>query len=369
MVDMELRGITKLFGSTTAVDSLDLAVPSGKLTCLLGPSGCGKTTTLRILAGFIDPDEGEILIGGKSQVGIPPNRRPTSLVFQDYALFPHLRVDQNVGFGLRRQRLSRESYSQRVAEAMERVGLEGLGARFPGELSGGEQQRVALARSLVLEPSVILMDEPLSNLDAKIRVALRSQLKTIQSELDATILYVTHDQEEALSLGDQIAVMESGRIRQVDSPKRIYHQPKDRFVAEFIGMTDWLEGTCISRQKDRVILDTGSHKIIATCQDDSLQPGEPSMVSVRPQHLEIVPSQPADRENVIEADVQSRHFHGAYERIVTRYRGAPLVIDVHAGSIGALPSRVNLSFSPESALAFAARAVPAGAEASAPVER
>jgi len=237
-----LRSVSKSFGTTLAVDALDLTITKGSFTTLLGPSGCGKTTTLRMLAGFYEPDEGDILIAGVRQNDVPPNRRNVSIVFQDYALFPHMTVLQNVSYGLKLRRMANAEREQRVGRVLEFLGLDALRGRYPHELSGGQQQRVALGRSIVMEPDVLLMDEPLSNLDAKLRIRVRAELKEIQRLLGITTVYVTHDQDEALSLSDMVAVMADGRLQQYSDPWRLYREPVNRFVADFVGYANVVPG-------------------------------------------------------------------------------------------------------------------------------
>ena len=222
---------------------MDLEVEDGEFVCFLGPSGCGKTTALRMVAGFEDPSEGDILVGGTSVLSLPPNRRPTAMVFQKYTLWPHMRVYDNVAFGLELRRLSRTEVKKRVEETLELVGLPGLGSRYPAQLSGGQQQRVAIARALVLEPQILLLDEPFSALDAHLRVRLREELRRIQQQLAITAVFVTHDQEEALTLADRIAVMSAGKIEQFDTPSELYARPKSRFVASFIGTMNLLDAS------------------------------------------------------------------------------------------------------------------------------
>src|SRR6476661_5960803 len=240
---VELVGLHKSYGGVPAVSDVSLAVPEGRVTTLLGPSGCGKTTLLRLIAGFMQPDEGEIRIKGRRVNEVPPQRRSTVIVFQDYALFPHLSVFENVAYGLRRRRVSRPDRERRVDEMLAFLGLAGAGRQSPLQLSGGQQQRVALARALVVEPDVLLLDEPLSNLDAKLRVRVRTELKEIQRSLGKTTILVTHDQEEALSISDRVAVMEAGRIRQIGTPYEVYTQPVDAFVADFLGIANFLPAT------------------------------------------------------------------------------------------------------------------------------
>jgi len=234
-VDVELRGITKRFGRVTAVDRLSLEVYRGEFLTLLGPSGCGKTTTLNMVAGFLDPDEGTIHLRGRQVNFLPPFQRDTSMVFQNYALFPHMTVYDNVAFGLRMRSVPEAEIRRRVLQALDQVKLAGLGDRYPRQLSGGQQQRVALARAIVTEPTVLLLDEPLSNLDLKLREAMRLELKALQHRLGITTIYVTHDQTEALVMSDRIVVMNQGRVDQIGTSLEIYERPASPFVADFIG--------------------------------------------------------------------------------------------------------------------------------------
>lgn len=241
-VAVRLVGVTKRFGDTVAVDRVDLEVRPGEFFTLLGPSGCGKTTTLRMVAGFVEPDSGDVYFGERRMNGVPPWSRQTGMVFQNYALWPHLTVFENVAFGLRERRVSGHLLQRKVRAALELVGLAGFEKRRPSQLSGGQQQRVALARTLVVEPAVLLLDEPLSNLDAKLRWQMREELVRLQRQLGITTICVTHDQEEALALSDRIAVMRDGRILQVGTPQEIYQAPSHPFVAEFVGVANRLEG-------------------------------------------------------------------------------------------------------------------------------
>ena len=242
MTHVALRGISKRFGAVTAVDDVSLDVASGEFVCLLGASGCGKTTLLRILAGFTRPDSGEVLVNGQRVDMLPPNRREVGFVFQSYALFPTKTVAENIGFGLAVRRRPASEIASRVAELCELTRLTGLDGRYPHELSGGQQQRVALARALAPSPSLLLLDEPLSALDAKIRALLRAEIRGIVDRLKVTTVYVTHDQEEALSIADRVAVMDAGKLLQVAAPMDIYLRPRQRFVAEFVGTSNMLLG-------------------------------------------------------------------------------------------------------------------------------
>ncbi len=242
MVDLELCDLTKAFGPTLAVDRVSLTVEGGELVAFLGPSGCGKTTTLRMIAGFVAPTSGSIRVQGRDITAEPPHRRDMGMVFQSYALFPHMTVQRNVAFGLHAHGVAKAEVALRVATALELVGLEGLAGRYPRQLSGGQQQRVAVARVLALKPKLLLFDEPLSNLDAKLRVQMRHEIRSLQKEVGITALFVTHDQEEAMTIADRIVVINRGRIEQVGTQAEIYDQPQSRFVADFIGTTNFLEG-------------------------------------------------------------------------------------------------------------------------------
>jgi spermidine/putrescine transport system ATP-binding protein len=253
--DVELRAVTKRFDDVTAVDRLDLTIEPGRFFALLGPSGCGKTTTLRMIGGFEEPSEGEIMLAGKPVTGLPPYRRDVNTVFQSYALFPHLSIFENVAFGLRRRGVKNPQLRGRVTEMLKLVGLEGFGGRKPRQLSGGQQQRVALARALVNAPQLLLLDEPLGALDLKLRKQMQLELKRIQHELGLTFVHVTHDQEEAMTMADTIAVMNRGRIEQLGTPTELYERPRTAFVAGFLGVSNLLPGTTVG--PNRVLLDGG----------------------------------------------------------------------------------------------------------------
>jgi putative spermidine/putrescine transport system ATP-binding protein len=240
-VAVHLQGLRRTFGPVNALDNLDLQIGAGELIALLGPSGCGKTTALRVLAGLEDADGGRVLVGGKDVTGLPANRRDMGMVFQAYSLFPHLTALQNVEFGLRLR--GRKRVPGRAATMLDLVGLSSFGERYPHQMSGGQQQRVALARALAIEPAVLLLDEPLSALDAKVRVQLREEIRRIQTEVGTTTLFVTHDQEEALAVADRVGVMRSGRLEQLASPSAVYQRPASAFVADFVGLSNRLPGT------------------------------------------------------------------------------------------------------------------------------
>ncbi len=293
--DVELIGVTKRFGDVTAVDRMNLRIERGEFYSLLGPSGCGKTTTLRMIAGFEQPTEGEITLAGQPIAGVPPYRRNVNTVFQHYALFPHMDVARNVGYGLRQQKVGKADESRRVAEALALVRLSGYERRRTWEMSGGQQQRVALARALVNHPTVLLLDEPLGALDLKLRKEMQLELKALQREVGITFVYVTHDQEEALTMSDVIVVMRDGLIQQMGGPTELYERPVNRFVADFIGTTNFIQGTvdtveATSRQvtvrSDRGLVLHGH----ATDASATLTPGQAVTVAMRPERLEVVPA-------------------------------------------------------------------------------
>jgi spermidine/putrescine transport system ATP-binding protein len=287
-VAVELSGVTKRFGEFVAVDDLSLDIYEGEFFSLLGPSGCGKTTTLRMIAGFEEPSEGGISVAGESMQGVPPYRRPVNTVFQSYAIFPHLNVFDNVAFGLRRSGVKGDELRQRVTDACEMVQLSGFEKRKPNMLSGGQQQRVALARALVNRPKVLLLDEPLGALDLKLRKEMQLELKSLQHEVGITFVYVTHDQEEALTMSDRIAVMNEGRVQQVAEPATLYESPRNRFVADFIGQTNVFSGTVETVNEERVMMLRTSEgmKIEAVAREGGeVEVGDQAHAAVRPEKI------------------------------------------------------------------------------------
>jgi spermidine/putrescine transport system ATP-binding protein len=291
--DVRLIELTKRFREIVAVDAISLDIRVGEFFSLLGPSGCGKTTTLRMIGGFELPTSGRVELRGRDVTLEPPERRPVNMVFQSYALFPHLSVFDNVAFGLRRRKVPAHEVRQRVGATLELVRLTGYDRRGPGELSGGQQQRVALARALVCEPTVLLLDEPLGALDLKLRRQLQVELKRVQVEVGITFVYVTHDQEEALALSDRIAVLNGGRIEQVGTPEELYDRPATRFVADFIGTTNLLAGKVTTVEGGRAILalEAGGGCVVGA---DGLIPGAAVEIAIRPEALELVPRPAAD---------------------------------------------------------------------------
>src|SRR5438046_5190941 len=260
---VSIQKLTKKFGDTIAVNDVSLEVRDGELFTLLGPSGCGKTTLLRLLAGFYQPDSGEIRFGDRIVSGLLPYERNIGMVFQNYALWPHMTVEANVAYGLKLRKLATAEIAARLAEGLRKVNLTGFESRYPGQLSGGQQQRVALARALVLNPDILLLDEPLSNLDAKIRVQVRAEIRKLQQELGITTIYVTHDQEEALSLSDRVAVMKDGRVLQVGAPKELYERPRTRFVADFVGTNNLVPGRVTEWAGAELVVDTAVGRLRA----------------------------------------------------------------------------------------------------------
>lgn len=312
MVTVYLENISKQFGSVIAVDNISLNVAEGEFFTLLGPSGCGKTTTLRMIAGFYKPDNGDIFFSKKRINDVPPHKRDTGMVFQNYALWPHMTIFSNVAFGLQMRKFPREEITKRVKQILKLVGMAGLEDRNPGQLSGGQQQRVALARALVIEPQVLLLDEPLSNLDAKLRVDMRTEIQRIQKELAITSIYVTHDQEESLSISDRIAVMNEGRLEQVGTPRGIYEDPKNKFVAEFIGSINFIKGTVTSLDGPIVALDTAFGDIMAqVLKDQEIAEKQEVLCAVRPEAFRIVPKdQGAGQKNAIYGTVMQLTYLG-----------------------------------------------------------
>jgi iron(III) transport system ATP-binding protein len=317
-----IREVRKRFGPILAVDDVTLEILDGELFTLLGPSGCGKTTLLRLIAGFYRPDGGTLLFGDRVVNDIPPHARNIGMVFQNYALWPHMTVFGNVGYGLRLRGLRGPALEARVEEGLRMVNLAGLGGRYPGQLSGGQQQRVALARALVLNPDILLLDEPLSNLDAKIRVQVRAEIRRLQQALGITTVYVTHDQEEALSLSDRVAVMRDGRVLQLGPPRELYERPRTRFVADFVGTNNLIPGTVRAREGEAASVETALGTLRARAAD--VAAGAPCVVAVRPEHLVLGPA----ADNVLRGQV-----------IVAAYLGNALRYEV---DLGALTVKVDI---------------------------
>ncbi len=323
---VELRGLTKHFDDAVAVAAINATIEAGEFFSLLGPSGCGKTTTLRMIAGFERPTAGEIRLDGLDVAQTPPHRRNVHTVFQNYALFPHLDVFDNVAFGLRRRKVAKAEVRQRVDQAIELVELGGLGGRRPQQLSGGQQQRVALARALVLRPAVLLLDEPLGALDAKIRKQLRIELKGIQEEVGITFVFVTHDQEEALSMSDRIAVMNAGRIEQIGNPAEVYESPATVFVADFLGVSNLMDAEAVSRGNGECTVRVGDFKLRAGCGE--VGASGPVKIVARPERVQLLPHGDG-RENCLPGMVERTVYVGASLQVIIRLAtGAALQVSV-----------------------------------------
>ena len=319
MVGVKFDHVSKVLGQVKAVDNLTLDIAPGELFFLLGPSGCGKTTALRLVAGFYTPDEGRIFFNQRDQSRVPPHKRNTGMVFQNYALWPHMDVWNNVAYGLKMRRVSQAEKQERVARALEIVQMQSFARRVPNQLSGGQQQRVALARALVIEPDVVLLDEPLSNLDAKLRLETRAQIKEIHGKIKRTMIYVTHDQTEALSMADRIAVMRRGRIVQVGTPRALYTHPESAFVAEFIGGTNLLPGR-LEEAGDFFSVRTDAGVVRAENGAKGGMRGHPVFCSVRPESIRLRPFGGSLPElmNQLTAEVQSITYRGDSEEYSLR---------------------------------------------------
>jgi iron(III) transport system ATP-binding protein len=288
VANLRIVNLTKKFSEVLAVDKMSLEVADGEFVTLLGPSGCGKTTTLRTIAGFCYPDEGEIFFGEKIMNNIPPNKRDTAMCFQSYALFPHMSVWDNISFGLKMQKISKPEQKKKVSKVMEMLGIGNLEKRKPGQLSGGQQQRVALARAIVTEPQVLLFDEPLSNLDAKLRVQVRVEIREMQKRLGITTIYVTHDQDEALAISDRIVVMDRGHIEQLGDPYTIYRNPETSFVAGFIGLANVYEGTIVARDGSRYTVETPFGKMVIVSDGQKISEASKTVKFVwRPEDMKV----------------------------------------------------------------------------------
>ena len=313
--EVQLVDLVKRFADVTAVAGINLDMPSGEFFSLLGPSGCGKTTTLRLIAGFERPDEGQILLDGVDMVQTPPHKRNVNTVFQNYALFPHLTVAENVAFGLRYQDVSKQEAKTKVADALELVRLQGLERRRPSQLSGGQQQRVALARALILNPAVLLLDEPLGALDAKLRKALQIELKALQEEIGITFIYVTHDQEEALTMSDRLAVMSNGRVEQIGTPSDVYEEPTTSYVADFLGVSNLMDANVTGEGADGAAVRLGEFHLVAA-RGDTESRGDVKMV-IRPERVHLEPAGTTGQNRV----------PGMVERVV--YVGSIMQVIVH----------------------------------------
>jgi len=309
-----LDGVTKRYGSAAAVDGVTLTIEEGEFFSLLGPSGCGKTTTLRMVAGFVEPDSGSIALEGKDVTSVPANRRPVNMVFQQYALFPHMSIYDNVAFGLKMKRVPRAAHRDRVHEMLRVVELEGFESRRIRQLSGGQQQRVALARALVNRPTALLLDEPLGALDVKLRKQMQLELKRIQTELGTTFVYVTHDQDEALAMSDRIAVMNGGRVEQIGTPREMYEQPQTAFVADFIGSLNVFEVTVSELSGGYAVAKLGEGQHVIVHAGGTPRAGDRIRVAMRPERVRVAPigAPAADDESRLEGTIAEVVYLGMY---------------------------------------------------------
>lgn len=365
---MELVEVTKTFGKTVAVNNLSLDVKPGEFMTLLGPSGCGKTTTLRCIAGYIKPDKGSIYIKGELVNDRPPYERNTGMVFQNYALFPHMSVYENVAFGLKMRKTDKNGIKKLVESSLELIQLPGYEDKYPRQMSGGQQQRVALARALVIRPDVLLLDEPLSNLDLKLRMQMRLELKQIQKKVGITTIYVTHDQGEALIMSDRLAVMGKGSIRQLGNPTEIYECPQNKFVADFIGETNFFEGKIAAINESEVTLCTNDGlTLFASTEDishwESLKKNVKATASIRPERIIVSKGNQPSLENAFKGNVEAVEYLGSLIKYHIRLdNGHRIVADVQnieaVGATGfhSVGEEVYISWKPENCLIIPASA-------------
>lgn len=326
-VGVELTGLTKRYGNLTALDAIDLTIAPGEFMTFLGPSGSGKTTTLNLIAGFVEPDAGQILMGDKPLVGVPPHRRNIGVVFQNYALFPHLRVGDNVAFPLKQRGLKKPEIDRKVGDMLDVVGLGHLARRYPRELSGGQQQRVALARALIFQPQLLLLDEPLGALDKRLREGLQLEIKRIHEEVGVTFIFVTHDQEEALVMSDRIAVFNNGALEHVATAQELYDNPNTLFAAQFLGDSNVLQGP-LERNQGRLCLNAGAFSVVAPEQASGDHNGKAALV-IRPERLRVRPAgHPVPNEhNALAASVKEIIYLGGRRRLVLHAQGQDFLAD------------------------------------------
>ena len=353
---IEVKGATKRFGSMAAIDDVSLVIEEGELFTLLGPSGCGKTTLLRLIAGFYDPDAGEIHFNDRIVNGVPPHERGIGMVFQNYALWPHMTVFDNAAYGLKLRKVANSEINTRVMAVLEQVKLAGLQSRYPGQLSGGQQQRVALARALVLNPQILLLDEPLSNLDAKVRVQVRAEIRKLQQKLGITTIYVTHDQDEALTLSDRMAVFEKGKVLQVGAPVELYERPALRFVADFLGTNNLIEGTVqsVDVPNQRAVTETPIGSIVATA-DTRLRTGARAVICIRPENVNVAGTGASDVNRLNGVITFTAYLGNTIRYDVDLGKGATFKADIrdprHHQPLP-MGTAVSLTFSAGSALAI-----------------
>ncbi len=327
-MQIELQNIIKAYGDVTVISHVNLTIENGEFFTLLGPSGCGKTTLLRMVAGFHDPDTGDVCFDGRSILSIPAHKRNTGMVFQNYALFPHLSIFENIAYGLRARKINEKEIKERVEAILDSVQLSDLAKRFPRQLSGGQQQRVALARALVICPNVLLMDEPLSNLDAKLRISMREEIRRIQKELGITTIYVTHDQEEAMAVSDRIAIMHNGVLQQIDTPRGIYFNPQNRFVAQFMGSCNFFECVCKSYTNETNLCLVKCAEAEFFIQMPPKNSGEEIIFMLRPDWISTHKTH--EHENSFQGTVKEVSFLGTLTVYYVDALGQTLRVDVPA---------------------------------------
>ncbi|MCC6008477.1 MAG: ABC transporter ATP-binding protein [Rhodobacteraceae bacterium] len=334
MSSVTLTGVSKAYGSVTALQPLDLEIREGEFLSLLGPSGCGKTTTLRIVAGFVEPTTGHVAIGGRDVTHTPPQKRNIGMVFQDYALFPHMTVADNIGFGLRERRVSRAQEQARVRELLDLIHLPQIADRFPSEISGGQAQRVALARAVAYTPAVLLLDEPLGALDLKMREAMQAEIRRIQQELGITALYVTHDQTEAMSMSDRIAVMKDGVMAQIGTAQEIYDSPSSRFVAGFVGQINLAEGTFLGGDAGQAVAEIAGLRLRGTAAGTP-NVGAPVTMAIRPEAIVLTSActQTGAQDNVLDGTIKAIGFAGNLARVEVEGAGISLIVELRPAEL------------------------------------
>jgi spermidine/putrescine transport system ATP-binding protein len=354
---IEIANVTRSYGAFNALDNASLAIREGEFFSLLGPSGCGKTTLLRMIAGFDQPTRGAILIDGQPMDGIPANRRPTNMVFQSYAIFPHLNVERNVAYGLKRLKLDAGEERRRVEEALAQVSLSGLGKRGGHELSGGQRQRVALARALVMRPKVLLLDEPLSALDKKLREQMQVELRRLQQAVGITFVLVTHDQYEALGMSDRIAVMFGGRIAQIASPKEIYQRPVNRQVADFLGGMNFVQAKIVEENGTRITVDTTAFGRVTTDKPKVFAANGNATLGIRPERLRVLWDE-AKAKHEVAGTVVDRHYFGEITHLIVDVPGLEKPLSVsETNDFGAddipVGAAIRLAYDPDALVAMA----------------
>jgi spermidine/putrescine ABC transporter ATP-binding subunit len=357
---IRITDVSRLFGPVKAVDNVSLDISRGEFFGLLGSSGCGKTTLLRMLAGFDFPTKGEIFIDGQEMAAVPPYQRPVNMVFQNYAIFPHLNVKENIAFGLRKEKIDKSEINRRVTESLALIKLEGFGDRKSSEMSGGQRQRVALARALIKKPKVLLLDEPLGALDKKLREQMQIELRDLQRSVGITFVFVTHDQEEALTMSDRIAVMDSGQVLEVGSPEQLYERPTSKFVAEFLGTMNMFEGTVLSVGADSVAIQTDRlGSVVAPRTETALKKADKITVGIRPENISVGEPAGKDAENQSIGEISSIAYLGDRAHIYVKSNSSenPILLSMQnmnsAASMAAQGDKsINLSWLKESVLIF-----------------